>query len=60
MRLCDYCRCELADCDAHDLAVMKPVHKLCLVKRRDEPRKPMYSPRRALPASVARVMPRWR
>lgn len=58
MKLCAYCHQPLGD-DVHDANVLKPVHKLCLDKRRNEPRTPP-SPQRDLPASVARMMPRWR
>ena len=57
--ICHYCRQPLARHDAHDLRVMRPVHKACHIARlADPPTKHLQIQRMPLPASVARTLPR--
>ena len=57
---CHYCRQPPAKHEAHDLRVMRPVHKTCHVARlADLPTKHLQIQRMPLPASVARTLTRW-
>lgn len=58
--ICHYCRQPMARHEAHDLKVMRPVHKACHVARLAElPTKHLRIKSMPLPASVARTLPRW-
>lgn len=58
--ICHYCGQPLAKHDAHDLRVMRPVHKSCHVARLAEaPSLHLRIPAMPLPPSVARTLPRW-
>lgn len=58
--ICHYCKQPLARHDAHDLKVMRPVHRACHVARlADPPSAQMRAKSVPLPASVARTLPRW-
>ena len=58
--ICHYCKQPLAKHEAHDLKVMRPVHRACHVARLAEaPSMHLRIPAMPLPPSVARTLPRW-
>jgi len=58
--ICHYCKQPFSTHDAHDLKVMRPVHKAChLLRLAEAPSSHLKIASQPLPPSVARTLPRW-